>query len=52
MFKLLSYALILLFTEEITAADTLARIKERKTIIIAHRAASIPISIYLKTASP
>ncbi|MFZ6818153.1 amino acid ABC transporter substrate-binding protein [Undibacterium sp. Ji22W] len=52
MFKLLSYALILLFTAEANAADTLARIKERKTIIIAHRAASIPISYLSEDSKP
>ncbi|MBC3873987.1 amino acid ABC transporter substrate-binding protein [Undibacterium flavidum] len=56
MFKLLSYALILLFTAEVTAeanaADTLARIKERKTIVIAHRAASIPISYLSEDSKP
>lgn len=56
MFKLLSYALILLFTAEVTAetkaTDTLARIKERKTIIIAHRAANIPISYLSEDSKP
>lgn len=52
MFKLLGYAFILLFAVEIHAADTLARIKERKTIIIAHRAASIPISYLAEDSKP
>lgn len=52
MFKLLSYALILLFAAEANAADTLARIKERKTIIIAHREASIPISYLSEDSKP
>lgn len=52
MFKLLSYALILLFAAEVNAADTLARIKERKTIIIAHREASIPISYLSEDSKP
>lgn len=56
MFKLLSYAFILFFTAAITAetnaTDTLARIKERKTIIIAHRAANIPISYLSEDSKP
>lgn len=52
MFKLLSYTLILLLAAEVNAADTLARIKERKTIIIAHRAASVPISYLSEDSKP
>ncbi|WP_395006841.1 amino acid ABC transporter substrate-binding protein [Undibacterium sp.] len=52
MFKLLSYILVLLFATEANAADTLARIKERKTIVIAHREASIPISYLSEDSKP
>jgi ABC-type amino acid transport substrate-binding protein len=52
VFKLLSYILVLLFATESQAADTLARIKERKTIIIAHREASIPISYLSEDSKP
>ena len=52
MFKLLSYILVLLFAIEANAADTLARIKERKTIVIAHREASIPISYLSEDSKP
>jgi ABC-type amino acid transport substrate-binding protein len=52
VFKLLSYALVLLLATEANAADTLARIKERKTIVIAHREASIPISYLSEDSKP
>jgi glutamate/aspartate transport system substrate-binding protein len=52
VFKLLSYILVLLFATEANAADTLARIKERKTIVIAHREASIPISYLSEDSKP
>ena len=52
MFKLLSYVFILLLAAESSAADTLARIKERKTIVIAHREASIPISYLSEDSKP
>lgn len=52
MFKLLSFALVLFIATEASANDTLARIKERKTIIIAHRAASIPISYLSEDSKP
>ncbi|MBC3832744.1 amino acid ABC transporter substrate-binding protein [Undibacterium amnicola] len=52
MFKLLSYVLILFIATEVHAVDTLARIKERKTIVIAHREASIPISYLSEDSKP
>ena len=52
MFKLLSYVLILFIATEAHAIDTLARIKERKTIVIAHREASIPISYLSEDSKP
>lgn len=52
MFKLLSYVLILFIATEVHAIDTLARIKERKTIVIAHREASIPISYLSEDSKP
>jgi glutamate/aspartate transport system substrate-binding protein len=52
VFKLLSYVFILLLAAESSAADTLARIKERKTIVIAHREASIPISYLSEDSKP
>jgi ABC-type amino acid transport substrate-binding protein len=52
VFKLLSYILVLLFAIEVNAADTLARIKERKTIVIAHREASIPVSYLSEDSKP
>lgn len=52
MFKLLSFVLVLLLATEANAADTLARIKERKTIVIAHREASIPISYLSEDSKP
>ncbi len=52
MFKLLSYILVLLFATEANAADSLARIKERKTIVIAHREANIPISYLSEDSKP
>jgi ABC-type amino acid transport substrate-binding protein len=52
VFKLLSYILVLLFATEANAADSLARIKERKTIVIAHREANIPISYLSEDSKP
>lgn len=52
MFKCLCISLTLLFATQIHAADTLARIKERKTIIVAHREASIPISYLSEDSKP
>jgi len=52
VFKLLSYVLILFIATEVHAIDTLARIKERKTIVIAHREASIPISYLSEDSKP
>lgn len=52
MFKLLSYAFVVLLATEANAADSLARIQERKTIVIAHREASIPISYLSEDSKP
>jgi len=52
VFKCLCFSLTLLFATQIHAADTLARIKERKTIIIAHREVSIPISYLSEDSKP
>jgi ABC-type amino acid transport substrate-binding protein len=52
VFKLLSFVLVLFIATEANATDTLARIKERKTIIIAHREASIPISYLSEDSKP
>ncbi len=52
MFKLLSYALVVLLATEANAADSLARIQERKAIVIAHREASIPISYLSEESKP
>jgi glutamate/aspartate transport system substrate-binding protein len=52
VFKCLCISFTLLFATQIHAADTLARIKERKTIIVAHREASIPISYLSEDSKP
>ncbi|MBR7800892.1 amino acid ABC transporter substrate-binding protein [Undibacterium fentianense] len=52
MFKYLCFSLTLLFAIQVHAADTLARIKERKTIVIAHREASVPISYLSEDSKP
>lgn len=52
MFKCLCISFTLLFATQVHAADTLARIKERKTIIVAHREASIPISYLSEDSKP
>jgi ABC-type amino acid transport substrate-binding protein len=52
VFKYLCFSLTLLFATQVHAADTLARIKERKTIVIAHREASVPISYLSEDSKP
>ncbi|MFC0349369.1 amino acid ABC transporter substrate-binding protein [Undibacterium danionis] len=52
MFKYLCFSFTLLFAIQVHAADTLARIKERKTIVIAHREASVPISYLSEDSKP